>query len=480
MEMPLLPVGMIYIIFISLAALLAAGTTLYLSFYKFKTPEIRRRRILAVLIFIGLLLLLFLVVTGSNMLGRYQLEKKFAKARAQQIPVTVNELSASYTLPPNATAQDNGEYFYAAARNLFKVADIQKLWDLTTLYSTYELQKWDIKDRRTAQQQLANADIDLVFTLVHRGTKKPFAMFKRDFSQGYATVLPDLSSQRQLYRLAMLKSIALGIDGKATAGYQIITDGFRAIKQFETDPTLIPQLGNIACTSINLDALDNLLTHYGIDDHSAQQLMDALSRLNPGQGMTLAMNGEIAVANDFISRLMTGKWDQDVLKLFGFKSSSMMEVTAFISPVLYWDWNYYVKNMMQFRELMSKPYWQIADQLKLQQSMQTKIPFYYVFSKEMMLHMFSLITKIARIDSEITVARLSLALHLYKNRHGVFPEKLEQLTPEIIKDIPVDPISGKSLVYSKDDKYFILSSVWLKEKQDREKTQALKRNTHQH
>ena len=78
-------------------------------------------------------------------------------------------------------------------------------------------------------------------------------------------------------------------------------------------------------------------------------------------------------------------------------------------------------------------------------------------------------TKTANIESEIDAAKLMLALHIYKNQNGAFPDKLEQLAPVILKEIPVDPISGKPFEYHKTDGTFELSSVWLKEKRERPK-----------
>jgi hypothetical protein len=84
--------------------------------------------------------------------------------------------------------------------------------------------------------------------------------------------------------------------------------------------------------------------------------------------------------------------------------------------------------------------------------------------------------KTARIESGINVAKLTLALHIYKNQNGAFPDKLEQLAPGILKKIPVDPISGKPFEYRKTGGSFTLSNVWLKEKAEEHKKEQEKRN----
>ena len=135
-----------------------------------------------------------------------------------------------------------------------------------------------------------------------------------------------------------------------------------------------------------------------------------------------------------------------------------------------------LKTMRRNKELYRQPYWQIADQV---QNWSRSIPRRYPVTRTLLADFVmpglpTLRTRTARIETEIEAARLSLALHIYKNNHGAFPDKLDPLAPEIIKTIPVDPISGKPFEYRKDGAYFVISSVWLKEKAEKAKQQPIK------
>jgi len=44
------------------------------------------------------------------------------------------------------------------------------------------------------------------------------------------------------------------------------------------------------------------------------------------------------------------------------------------------------------------------------------------------------------------------ALALFRNRHGEFPKKLEELVPDILPQVPLDPYTGRSLRYKQDGK----------------------------
>ena len=64
----------------------------------------------------------------------------------------------------------------------------------------------------------------------------------------------------------------------------------------------------------------------------------------------------------------------------------------------------------------------------------------------------------ARLRCAKTLAVTGIALKLYKCLHGAYPEKLESLTPEILKALPNDPYTGKPYRYTLKDGEFTLQS----------------------
>lgn len=49
--------------------------------------------------------------------------------------------------------------------------------------------------------------------------------------------------------------------------------------------------------------------------------------------------------------------------------------------------------------------------------------------------------------ARLRTARAGIAVELYRRRHGAWPESLEQLVPEFLDAVPVDPFTGKALEY---------------------------------
>lgn len=76
-----------------------------------------------------------------------------------------------------------------------------------------------------------------------------------------------------------------------------------------------------------------------------------------------------------------------------------------------------------------------------------------------------------KTSNEARIARwrlmiCDLALRLYRGEHGKLPERLEQLTPEYLRELPADPFSGGAPVYRPSGEAFQLYSIGPDRKDD--------------
>jgi hypothetical protein len=56
----------------------------------------------------------------------------------------------------------------------------------------------------------------------------------------------------------------------------------------------------------------------------------------------------------------------------------------------------------------------------------------------------------------LETCRLTLALRLYRDRHGAWPERLEELVPELLPALPVEPCSGQPFRYQKKGETWLI------------------------
>ena len=58
---------------------------------------------------------------------------------------------------------------------------------------------------------------------------------------------------------------------------------------------------------------------------------------------------------------------------------------------------------------------------------------------------------VARIQAINDAADAAIAIERYRRKHGKLPEKLDELVPEFLPQVPVDPFDGQPLRYLIDE-----------------------------
>ena len=68
--------------------------------------------------------------------------------------------------------------------------------------------------------------------------------------------------------------------------------------------------------------------------------------------------------------------------------------------------------------------------------------------------------KVMRVEAAKQLTVAAIALKRFQSKHGKFPERLAELTPEFLNEVPLDPVDGKPLRYRRNaDGTFLLYSV---------------------
>lgn len=71
----------------------------------------------------------------------------------------------------------------------------------------------------------------------------------------------------------------------------------------------------------------------------------------------------------------------------------------------------------------------------------------------------SSLPRIFATESQNRITELTVALEYYRMKNKEYPDSLEQLSPGIIKEPILDPITGKPFMYHKTDEAFELYSI---------------------
>ncbi|MCK7476509.1 MAG: hypothetical protein M0C28_02210 [Candidatus Moduliflexus flocculans] len=95
-----------------------------------------------------------------------------------------------------------------------------------------------------------------------------------------------------------------------------------------------------------------------------------------------------------------------------------------------------------------------------------KRPWYGYLSKFFVGNSEAAFMKVAMIEAVMSANRTGLACRLYKSRTGQYPDGLEALVPDLLTEVPIDPFTGKPLVYRREGEGFIVYSLGSNQKDD--------------
>lgn len=450
MEMPLLSAPVLQCAFAFLWAIV--GAVIAVSLYRWRViqPKTGKIAVVVTTVLAGLVVVGLVFYTVSNLIGQARVNKLLTEMSAQQTPLNKNALSPK--MPANPA--DNGIYFYQAAFALMKASPAcAELMTLAYKNQELNLSGWPAADRKTAFKLLNTDELKLILNLFRQGAAKPVAV--NDSEENCMQL--ELISPRTLFRLLALKSSSDGLNGNPEAGYALLRDGLRFVVQRDKESLWISILINFYARNTTLEAVNELISRYGIANQSAVQILELLAKFNPSREMKRGFDGVFFWNLNCFHHLITGKYCSEEISDLEMMEGSISQT----SPFLYQKYCGYLLLTTRLKTMLDQPYWLVADQIKKEKAEIDRKGSYFEQSGLVLL---SALTKVANADSQIAVTRLNLALHIYKNRHGSFPATLSLLQPAILKEIPVDPITGKPFEYRKEGNSFLLSCAWLKEK----------------
>jgi hypothetical protein len=121
---------------------------------------------------------------------------------------------------------------------------------------------------------------------------------------------------------------------------------------------------------------------------------------------------------------------------------------------------------METSKIAGMPYYQIKSPPKEKQAMRESAPWYFRLSGLLLPEFQSVFLKEATWEAMMLTTKAGLACKIHKNQTGHYPENLDVLVPGILDEAPIDPFTGKPLLYSLQDGGVLIYSVGSNEKDD--------------
>jgi Tfp pilus assembly protein PilE len=312
---------------------------------------------------------------------------------------------------------------------------------------------------------------------LRQALQRPYARMPMDYNNGFdavGDVLPYLASMKQCAQFLQLRTLAELDDGQSQPALDDIKLLLGLNDSIRDQPYLISHLVRIAIVAITLQPVYEGLARQRWSDAQLMELEQALAKMDFLEDFENAAKGEeIFAIQEFEKQRITRKSSQ-------FEPSNGTNKLATISyrvmPSAYFYQNelafaqmhrQYVLPLIDLTNRIVAPSALRESSAAIQSQMKHSFAPYKVQAVMAFPGISACVMKTARIQSQVDLARVAIALERYRLAHGNYPETLDALAPQFIALLPHDIINGQPLHYRlSNDGQFVLYSVGWNETDD--------------
>ena len=291
--------------------------------------------------------------------------------------------------------------------------------------------------------------------------KRPHCRFNIRYEDGFAAVLPHLSTMKKAATLFALSSAQRLSKGDTTGAWQDTLNGIRLGEQLRTEPFLISQLVRIAILEINFQTFwEGQVNH----QWSAEQLttfQETFQSIDLLAGMESAIRAERNMINHWLPSVAQGRtqtqgFDElnsslDYFPAFFFYGNQY-QINRILTEIILSgiDVSNHRLNVHQFKKMEEEI-------LDLKSSF---LPFRHAIALMMLPGLDKYALKVSQTQAALDQSAIVAALERYRMAKGSYPKKLAALRPKFIAKIPGDLFHEQGLVYRiNEDNSFTLYST---------------------
>ena len=291
--------------------------------------------------------------------------------------------------------------------------------------------------------------------------KRPHCRFNIRYEDGFAAVLPHLSTMKKAATLFALSSAQRLSKGDTTGAWQDTLNGIRLGEQLRTEPFLISQLVRIAILEINFQTYwEGQVNH----QWSAEQLtafQETFQSIDLLAGMESAIRAERNMINHWLPSVAQG----------GTQTQGFDELNSSLDyfPAIFFYGNQYQINRILTEIILSgidvsNHRLNVHQFNKMEEEIldlkSSFLPFRHAIALMMLPGLDKYALKVSQTQAALDQSAIVAALERYRLAKGSYPEKLTALRPKFIAKIPGDLFHEQGLVYRiNEDNSFTLYST---------------------
>ena len=316
------------------------------------------------------------------------------------------------------------------------------------------------------------AQRQVVLDVIREGAALPDARYRVEW-QGYRTDLRHLSDIRGAARVLYVAAWADAEEKKPHEAVANVRDIFALARSLRNEPNLISSLVEIALGSIGTSCLQHVVARSDVDSADLETLQKDLEDLANTFSIRLAMEGELAQYCDFENSMIDGGLSPEEA-LGQIRYSGSDEKTP---PAKHSEFGQLAVSLLK-GYLEADEAFAIGCYLNIIKELENPSPASLLHSKggptfdtlqkspfilaRMMIPALTHANpQAATMRARLRATAAALAALRFKNDTGAWPETLDALVPQYLSAVPVDPFSGKPLIYTTLEGGIVVYSVGL-------------------
>lgn len=406
------------------------------------------------------LLALITIGLAVRAIANYATGQKLAaylkEAKATGVPMTVK------ALVPDCPDADNAAPLWKAVEALLH-ADVKDKGLLGRVIDDFFSGRPLDDKTRLGLTRLVESGRRALDLLAEASTKPCFRSF--DWRRpAYEMTFRDIVDFMIAARLLAGEAVLLADKGDIPGALERCRIGLRASRRFLDEPVLLRGLVAMAATKIDLIAAERVFAGREVDQAVTTAWMKELdpeawrksfARVIPGErafgletGLALVRGNTAPMDLSQGARFTDRIWIWMIRPLLKSQILRLQKAYDGLAKIAGRPFYQQREGLAEIREQLqagSRSGWLIG----------TLLPDYEApFMKQ------------ASLEAMMLVAKAGLACRLYRNKTGRFPESLEALVPEYLDRQPVDPFTGKPLVYRLSADELLVYSLGSNQKDD--------------
>ena len=419
----------------------------------------KMRKVLTRVLFVLLAVVAAVLVVRAilNFTEGRRLTRTLASLKGQGIPLTTKEL-----IPP-CPESENGATLWKAAAELYAFGG-EDIKLFTKVYQAFVRDEVISPEEWSALTKVIEKNRRMLDLIPEVAAKPRFQYGDRELAS-YEKRIPDALKILRSVRLLGFEAFLAAEKGDVRSSLDRLQTGLRFAPKIAEESSLIAYLVALADAKLCLLFLNKSLSGR---EAGEELLLPLLNDLDERQIELWKALLKTSIRGERILFMEIGL----LTDAKGWATSSWLKGEAeklyywLIKPLIKSDVNQNIPIYAGLEANAALPYYQTRDYWNFYRGRLINLPWYAVAAKLAIPDMESTFLKTATFEALVRAFRAGLACRIHKGRTGQYPESLEALVPALLNEVPIDPFTGKALVYRREGEGFIVYSLGSNQRDD--------------